>query len=68
MSDTLLVLSTSLKLSPVNGRYALSLVGRNLTNSYYNLNTNDRTFAGPYEYVSWFARPREIVLQAEYHF
>jgi outer membrane receptor protein involved in Fe transport len=61
-------LNTSVKLSPVGGRYAVSLIGRNLTNAYYNISANERTFGGPFDYAGWFGRPREIVLQAEYHF
>ena len=59
-------LNAALKLSPIGGRYALSLIGRNLTNAYYNISTNDRPLGGPYEYAGWFGRPREVVLQAEY--
>jgi outer membrane receptor protein involved in Fe transport len=61
-------LNASVKLAPANGRYALSLIGRNLTNAYYIVSANDRPLGGLYEYAGWFGRPREVVLQAEYHF
>jgi len=53
---------------PQDGRYEVALIGRNLTNSYYMLNAVGWSGSGnPNQYVGFFNRPREVVLQATVH-
>jgi outer membrane receptor protein involved in Fe transport len=59
------LLNASARIGPSSGRYELALLGRNLTNSYYTLNTIGWSGSGnPDQYVGFFNRPREVVLQA----
>lgn len=63
--DAYWLLNASARLGPQSGRYELALIGRNLTNSYYTLNTIGWSGSGnPNQYVGFFNRPREVVLQA----
>jgi iron complex outermembrane recepter protein len=61
-------LNASLHLSPADERFRLSLIGRNLTNSYYLVSTSGRPAGTTNEFIGVFNRPREVVLQAEYRF
>jgi len=49
-------------------RWDLALIGRNLTDEYYQLVSNDKTFGTPGEYGGFTLRPREIVLQGTVKF
>ena len=60
-------INASLKLSPDNGHYSISVIGRNLTNKYYLVYENDNAVS-PNVFTGYFNRPREIVVQAEYRF
>jgi iron complex outermembrane receptor protein len=51
-----------------NDRLDFAVIGRDLTNSFYAISTSDRTLGGLYNYAGWFARPREVIAQVEYHF
>jgi len=63
--DAYWLLNASARIGPQSGRYELALLGRNLTNSYYTLNTIGWSGSGnPNQYVGFFNRPREVVLQA----
>jgi outer membrane receptor protein involved in Fe transport len=61
-------LNAALHVHPVSDKYEIAIIGRDLTNSFYAISTSDRTLGGPYNYAGWFARPREVVAQVEYHF
>jgi outer membrane receptor protein involved in Fe transport len=67
LQDSYWKLNASLKLEQVDGHFALSLIGRNLNNAYYRVYENDNA-ASPYAFSGYFNRPREVVLQAEYHY
>jgi iron complex outermembrane receptor protein len=63
------LVNASVRTGPDNGHYEVAVIGRDLTNSYYmlqefgwsgSLNNN--------QYVGYFNRPREIVLQATARF
>jgi outer membrane receptor protein involved in Fe transport len=60
------MLNASARLSPANDRYSVSLIGRNLTNTYYMISSVSAPARSVNEYIGIFNRPREIVLQAEY--
>jgi iron complex outermembrane receptor protein len=62
------LLNAAVNVSPENDRYKISLIGRNLTNSYYKLVTFQWTLGGPGQWASVFNRPLEAVLQLEYNF
>jgi len=63
------LLNASVRTGPADGPFEVALIGRNLTNSYYMVETfgwsgsqnND-------QYVGYFNRPREVVLQASFRF
>jgi len=59
--------NASLRLEQSNGHFALALIGRDLNNSYYKVYLNDNAVS-PYVFSGYFNRPREIILQAEYHY
>jgi outer membrane receptor protein involved in Fe transport len=67
VQDAFWKMNASVKLSPTNGHYAISLIARDLNNAYYRIYQSDNS-ASPYAFTGYFNRPREIVLQAEYHF
>lgn len=48
--------------------WELALIGRNLTDEYYQLISNDKTFGTPGEYGGFTLRPREVVLQGTVRF
>ena len=62
-------LNAAIHLSPESERFRLSLIGRNLTNTYYKVATFSHPASGnPDQFVSIFNRPREVLVQAEYKF
>jgi outer membrane receptor protein involved in Fe transport len=63
------LLNASASVSAGEGQYELALIGRNLTNTYYMLNVNGWSGSGnPNQYVGFFNRPREVVLQGTVKF
>ncbi len=64
------LLNAAVRTGPQDGRYEIALIGRDLTNSYYMLNVNGWSGAGntSNQFVGFFNRPREIVLQATARF
>ncbi|MEW9853871.1 TonB-dependent receptor [Novosphingobium sp. M1R2S20] len=61
-------LNASARLADIDDRWELALIGRNLTNEYYQLVSNDKTFATPGEYGGFTLRPREVVVQGTFRF
>jgi len=58
------LLNASVKVGAEDGPWELSLIGRNLTNSYYRLFTIGQSGSSNNDqYVGTFNRPREVVLQ-----
>jgi len=51
-----------------DSHYEFSFIGRNLTNVYYLLTSNGLDAALPTQDDGFFNRPRELIVQAEYHF
>ena len=67
--DSFWRLNASLRVGPEDGRYELALIGRNLTNSYYMLNSNGWSGSGSSDqYVGYFNRPREVAVQGTVRF
>lgn len=63
------LLNAALKAGPDDGSYELAVIGRNLTNSYYKLQAFAWTAAGnPDQYVAFWNRPREVVIQGTVRF
>lgn len=63
------LLNASAKVGPESGAYELALIGRNLTNSYYKLQTFGWTAAPPpNQFVAFWNRPREVVIQGTFRF
>ncbi|PEQ13620.1 hypothetical protein B2G71_04640 [Novosphingobium sp. PC22D] len=61
-------LNASVRVAEIDDRWELALIGRNLTDEYYQLISNDKTFGTPGEYGGFTLRPREVVLQATVRF
>jgi len=51
-----------------DGNLIFSVIGRDLTNSYYLITSDAYPLGANNDYFGFFARPREVILQAEYHF
>lgn len=63
------LLNAGVRVGPEDGKYELALIGRNLTDSYYMLNVVGWSNSGnANQYVGFFNRPREVVLQATARF
>lgn len=63
------LLNAGVRTGPEDGPFELALIGRNLTNSYYMVETFGWSGSqNPDQYVGYFNRPREVVLQATLRF
>ena len=51
-----------------DSHYEFSVVGRNLTNSYYMLTSNGLDGGTQNQFDGFFNRPREVILEGQYHF
>jgi len=51
-----------------DSHYEFSVIGRNLTNSYYLLTSNGLDAGLPTQFDGFFNRPREVILEAQYRF
>ena len=61
-------LNAAIHVGPQSGHYDFAVIGRDLTNSYYLVSTTSQTAGGPQQFDGIFARPREVALQATYHY
>jgi hypothetical protein len=63
------LLNAALRVGPEDGSYEVALIGRNLTDSYYMLSVNGWSgSSNPNQFVGFFNRPREVVLQGTVRF
>lgn len=63
------LLNAAVRVGPEDGRYELALIGRNLGDTYYMLNVNGWSGSGnSNQFVGFFNRPREVVLQGTVRF
>lgn len=63
------LVNASIRLAPDDWRWELALIGRNLTDSYYMLNSNGWSgSSNPDQQIGWFNPPREVALQATLRF
>jgi iron complex outermembrane receptor protein len=63
------LLNAAVRVGPDDGSYEVAVIGRNLTDSYYMLNVNGWSGSGnPNQFVGFFNRPREVVLQGTVRF
>jgi iron complex outermembrane receptor protein len=68
LQDAYWLLDAAVHLS-YKDRYEIAFLGRDLTNTYYTLNTNGWSGSfNPNQYAGFFNRPREVVLQATARF
>ena len=66
--DAFWLLNASLRVS-YDERFELAFIGRDLNNAYYTLNTNGWSGSlNPNQYIGFFNRPREVVLEATARF
>ena len=68
MQDGFVRLNAAVNIGPEDGRFQISVIGRNLTDEYYLASTSARPLGGPNEYIGVFNRPREVVVQVRYQF
>jgi len=61
-------LNAGVHVGSADERWDLALIGRNLTDEYYQIVSNDKTFGTPGEYGGFTLRPREIAVQATVKF
>ena len=61
-------LNAGVRIGATDDRWELALIGRNLTNKYYMLVSNDKVLSVPGNYGGYFARPREVVVQGTVKF
>ncbi len=67
--DSFWLLNAALRVGPDDERYEVALIGRNLTDSYYMLNSNGWSGSGSAnQFVGFFNRPREVILQGTVRF
>jgi outer membrane receptor protein involved in Fe transport len=62
------LLNAAVHISPENEKYRLSLIGRNLTNSYPKVYVSQQALGAPTQYFGIFNRPRELLIEASYRF
>jgi outer membrane receptor protein involved in Fe transport len=68
VQDAYWLLDAAVHVGPQDRRYEFAVIGRNLTNSYYLLSTVG--WSGSLvqnQYVGFFNRPREVAVQATFH-
>lgn len=69
VQDAYWLLNAAVKVGSENGGYELALIGRNLTNSYYKLQSYGWTGAGNVnQYTAFWNRPREVAIQGTVRF
>lgn len=61
-------LNASVRVTPPGGHLDVSLVGRDLTNTRYLIYSSGAAGGGTYNYNGYYNRPREIMLEAAYHY
>lgn len=68
VQDSFWRLNASVHLTPPGEHFRLSLIGRNLTDTYYLIATSNTPAGTANEFIGTFNRPREIAVQVEYKF
>ncbi len=63
-----LLLNASVRVHEPDDRWEVALIGKNLTNKYYGVGSQDKTFAPTNEVTVSMGRPREIALQGTVRF
>lgn len=62
------LLNASVRLHHPDDRWELALIGKNLTNRYYGVGSQDKTFAPTNEVTVSMGRPREVAVQGTFRF
>ncbi len=60
--------NTALHLTTPSNRLRFSLIGRNITDEYYQISVTSHPTGTPDQFIGIFNRPREVLLQAEWLF
>jgi iron complex outermembrane recepter protein len=61
-------LNAALHIHPTDRHLDFAIVGRNLTNEYSMVFSQGRPGGGAEDFIGFFNRPREVLLQAQYRF
>jgi hypothetical protein len=61
-------LDAAIHLRTANEKYQISLIGRNLTNTYYKVFAYQQSLGTDTQYAAVFNRPREVALEGQYKF
>ena len=62
------LLNAAIRLHETDDKWELAVIGRNLTNRYYGVGSQDKTFAPTNEITASMGRPREIAVQGTIRF
>ena len=62
------LLDAAIHLRTANEKYQISLIGRNLTNTYYKVFAYQQSLGTDTQYAAVFNRPREVALEGQYKF
>jgi outer membrane receptor protein involved in Fe transport len=62
------LLNASVRLHETDDRWELALIGKNLTNRYYGVGSQDKTFAPTNEVTVSMGRTREVAVQGTFRF
>lgn len=65
---SLVLLSASVRLHQAEDRWEIAFIGRNLTNRYYSVSSEDKPLGTAGQIAATIARPRELVLQGTVRF
>ncbi len=69
VQDSFWLINAGITVGPEDGQWEIALLGRNLTDEYYMLQSFAWTAAGnPDQYTAFWNRPMEIALQGTYRF
>ncbi|MNS35420.1 TonB dependent receptor [compost metagenome] len=68
LQDSFTKINAAVHIGPQDGRFQLSVIGRNLTDEYVLVGSSARPLGGQGQYVGVFNRPREVVLQVKFTF
>jgi outer membrane receptor protein involved in Fe transport len=62
------LLNAAVHVSPANERFTFSVIGRNLTNTYYKVFTSNQSLGTVTQFQTSLNRPREVLAEVQYKF
>jgi outer membrane receptor protein involved in Fe transport len=68
MQSAFWLINAAIHISPESEKYQLSLIGRNLTNTYYKVISFPQALGNPGQFEGYFNQPRAVALEFLCHF